>query len=64
MYEFQNIKHNHNITENICDEIPIFQKEELSLITNIGASNDYNCCNEVNKFLKNKIAKDALILKE
>ena len=64
MYEFQNIKHNHNITENIYDEIPIFQKEELSLITNIGASNDYNCCNEVNKFLKNKIAKDALILKE
>ena len=43
MYEFQNIKHNHNITENIYDEIPIFQKEELSLITNIGAPKDYNC---------------------
>ena len=64
MYEFQNIKHYHNIIENINDEIPIFQKDELSLITNFGASNDSNYYNNDNKFLKNKREKADLIHKE
>jgi len=64
MYEFQNIKNNHNIIENITDKIPIFQKEELSLFINFGASNDSNCCIEQNKFLNNKRDKDITVLKE
>ena len=64
MYEFQKIKHNNIFNENTNDEMPNFQKEELSQITNFGFSSEQNCCNNQNKFLNNKRAEDTFMKKE